>query len=523
MKYVFRWLAMMGWLWLSTNPALATNYFWLTDRELSFDGELPYYGIWNIGDTVSGTIHSNSQIPILHDPTFYNCISSSAADFWHGPGYNPHYIGGCYPRFNAPRKNFPTIDYNLRDGAAAQGHFYAGNGNQYMVRFDDSIAKVYRWPIGTVIDSTDNWMISFSGGRTCIFIDAPVRVHGFVGARVTLGSSQVIEIEGDLRYTHANPYNGILEPGVADGEILGLVSEGDIVIRNTVANGRENSNGLGSNQTNRNYTSVVITAALRALGGSLTFEDQNDPDSGYVCDCSPDYRGTIYLYGSITERQRGRLFRQNNGGTGYALNFRYDSRLYRIRPPCFYDYDPEPLPSTDSLDFGEVIVGTTVWDTAHIYLPFGAYLGSVYTSYPFYAVRQMPFQGQEFIIPTRFTPPRVGLYSGILYVSLGSEFVSIVLRGRGVAAGEPLQASLDVSPNPFNLSTTFRYYLPEAGDISLALFDVLGREAKAITLPGQAAGEHSYTLNAADLASGVYFVHMQTPTQSISRKLLLVK
>jgi hypothetical protein len=80
----------------------------------------------------------------------------------------------------------------------------------------------------------------------------------------------------------------------------------------------------------------VITAAIVALGESFCFENQNDPDSGYDFG-SQDDRGTIYLFGSLTQKRRGYVHRSNRTSTGYAKKYVYDKRFLHQRPPCFFD------------------------------------------------------------------------------------------------------------------------------------------------------------------------------------------
>jgi hypothetical protein len=60
-------------------------------------------------------------------------------------------------------------------------------------------------------------------------------------------------------------------------------------------------------------------------------------------------------------------------------------------------------------------------------------------------------------------------------------------------------------PNPFNPSTTIRYALPNAGNVIVNVFDVLGRSTLSLDAGVQPAGEHTFTLNAESLSSGVYF------------------
>ena len=64
----------------------------------------------------------------------------------------------------------------------------------------------------------------------------------------------------------------------------------------------------------------------------------------------------------------------------------------------------------------------------------------------------------------------------------------------------------DNYPNPFNPSTQIKFDLPEDGFVALNVFDVLGRKVGEIVNGNYAAGFHSTTWNAVNLASGVYFL-----------------
>jgi hypothetical protein len=60
-------------------------------------------------------------------------------------------------------------------------------------------------------------------------------------------------------------------------------------------------------------------------------------------------------------------------------------------------------------------------------------------------------------------------------------------------------------PNPFNPSTTIRFDLPEPSQVSLAIYDILGRKVAELENGMKDAGYHSTTWNASAVASGVYF------------------
>jgi len=80
-------------------------------------------------------------------------------------------------------------------------------------------------------------------------------------------------------------------------------------------------------------------------------------------------------------------------------------------------------------------------------------------------------------------------------------------------------------PNPFNPSTVISYQLPNAGNVSLKVFDVLGREVATLVNEVQQAGEYNVQLSAENyhLSSGVYIYRINAGKFSEEKKLLLLK
>ncbi len=60
-------------------------------------------------------------------------------------------------------------------------------------------------------------------------------------------------------------------------------------------------------------------------------------------------------------------------------------------------------------------------------------------------------------------------------------------------------------PNPFNPNTTIRFSIPEAGNISIAIFNTIGQEIQSANYTSNSNGLQEYDFNASDLSSGVYF------------------
>jgi hypothetical protein len=88
----------------------------------------------------------------------------------------------------------------------------------------------------------------------------------------------------------------------------------------------------------------------------------------------------------------------------------------------------------------------------------------------------------------------------------------------------PLAFSLAPAyPNPFNPSTIITFDLPEAGEISLIIYDISGREIKSLVSGHRSFGEHKVVWNAEGLPSGIYFARLTMGGFSQTQKLLLMK
>jgi len=78
-------------------------------------------------------------------------------------------------------------------------------------------------------------------------------------------------------------------------------------------------------------------------------------------------------------------------------------------------------------------------------------------------------------------------------------------------------------PNPFNPATSISYELPDASNVSLKVFDVLGREVATLENEMKAPGRHTVSWDASDRASGVYFYKLVAGWHKSTKKMLLMK
>lgn len=78
-------------------------------------------------------------------------------------------------------------------------------------------------------------------------------------------------------------------------------------------------------------------------------------------------------------------------------------------------------------------------------------------------------------------------------------------------------------PNPFNSQTVIRFALPEACNVSLKIFNLLGEKVSELINEYREPGYHQITFNADNFASGVYIYQIETQKFTKSKKLLLIK
>lgn len=78
-------------------------------------------------------------------------------------------------------------------------------------------------------------------------------------------------------------------------------------------------------------------------------------------------------------------------------------------------------------------------------------------------------------------------------------------------------------PNPFNPSTIISYQIPDVADVSLKVYDILGREVMTLVKGKQVAGLHTVAFDGSRLSSGVYLYRLTAGTFVDTKKLVLMK
>jgi len=108
-----------------------------------------------------------------------------------------------------------------------------------------------------------------------------------------------------------------------------------------------------------------------------------------------------------------------------------------------------------------------------------------------------------------------------IVLKVDSTLVTGVSPVHGIAA---LHYSLDQNyPNPFNPSTKIEFTVAELQNVSLKIYDILGKEVATLLNARLNPGEYTIQWDGSKAPSGVYFYRLQAGAYTQTRKLMLVK
>jgi hypothetical protein len=78
-------------------------------------------------------------------------------------------------------------------------------------------------------------------------------------------------------------------------------------------------------------------------------------------------------------------------------------------------------------------------------------------------------------------------------------------------------------PNPFNGTTTIKFYVPENAEVTIGVYNMLGEYVAEVTNEIFNAGKHEVEFNGSDLGQGTYFVRMTTESFTATKNMNIVK
>ncbi|MDZ7375525.1 MAG: T9SS type A sorting domain-containing protein, partial [candidate division KSB1 bacterium] len=83
-------------------------------------------------------------------------------------------------------------------------------------------------------------------------------------------------------------------------------------------------------------------------------------------------------------------------------------------------------------------------------------------------------------------------------------------------------------PNPFNTQTSIKYEIPTDGQVKIMISNVLGRKIKTLVDEFHKAGFYTIYWDGRDdlgesVVSGIYFYSLITPTERLTRKMVIAR
>ena len=149
-----------------------------------------------------------------------------------------------------------------------------------------------------------------------------------------------------------------------------------------------------------------------------------------------------------------------------------------------------------------------------------------------------------------FLPENVGAFNGRLHVTKGNVNVNIdyaykindpssdnnyiYKNGNAIITTQSMNSDIyqsgphkfelsSIYPNPFNPATEINFSVPSDSYVRLSVYNVQGQEVDVIHEGFQSSGAHSYTWNASDMSSGVYYVRLISGNKAKTMKAVLMK
>jgi plastocyanin len=125
-----------------------------------------------------------------------------------------------------------------------------------------------------------------------------------------------------------------------------------------------------------------------------------------------------------------------------------------------------------------------------------------------------------------FLTPGIFAYQCSIHVAFGMRD-TIHVSATGVDdPGPTIPNSFELAqnyPNPFNAQTNINFTIYGEGEATLEIFDLLGQRIAVLVDQRLEPGSYSYTWNAGDKVSGVFFYRLTFDGQAKTQRMVLLK
>jgi hypothetical protein len=269
---------------------------------------------WITGDTLWGPYHTESKISLSGSPVFYGKVTTKIGTNPKLPSKlaTPYFYGGYQSGVSL---NLPNSLSGLQSASTGGKQFVNPGSGSYDVYLTFNADGTVTYKDNTMAHDSTVSLTTLAPNGVIYVSKGNAHVQGVLDGRATVvadgssgGGYGNVWIEGNITYAH-DPRTG------PSNDMLGLVANNNVTVR----------------ETTPPMQNVYIDAGIFARTGSFTYQGYNDTGAGPL--------GSLYMYGSITNYQRGAVgqFDQSTNSlkSGYQKNYRYDDRFYAAAPPFF--------------------------------------------------------------------------------------------------------------------------------------------------------------------------------------------
>lgn len=229
--------------------------------------------------------------------------------------------------------------------------------------------------------------------------------------------------------------------------------------------------------------------------------------------------GYIILINNNFISKKKSIFLKNNDNNWCSINIRdsrnFSQNLYLADKENFENYELPPLPPN------------TLWD---VRFNSGKYVEFIDNP------QKILIQGAEYPIIIKIANLNKNKF--LIKYSIDNSVKEFILNDNDELIIDDIVESLEIQkfdiphsynlyqnyPNPFNSSTVITYSLPENTEVTIDIFDVLGRKIKSLQNNEYLQkGTYNIKLDASSFISGVYFVKFETKKFNKTIKIMVIK
>jgi len=277
--------------------------------------------------------------------------------------------------------------------------------------------------------------------------------------------------------------------------------------------------------------------------GSTFTEISNDYPFRSPCDILVmwDSSNVVFVADGVTGTDYAKIFKSVNGGVNWSWVMTVPSS--EIPSMCNSVFEKNKVFATEwpgtyfykSQNFGNnwgviFTAGFSGWGSGICFEDpnviivgsYGSESAFTYDGENFTEVNSLNYAGAGMLVPDKNLI--LSMQTANLYKLNVNYSVLTAVNENIVSSNIPDDFSLYQNyPNPFNPSTIIKFDVPNSGNISLKVYDQLGREVVSLIDGVRNAGTYEIIFDASALSSGIYFYKMVSNGGALIKKMVLVK